>query len=110
MGQHFLAAKYLSCTFGKLAAKHPTTSYRDSSAGVFEVTHPFHSLYGQQFEPVEFRSNWGEERVYYHEANGRLKSLPAYWTSRCAPDPVIAITDGRAYFCRFLLLLMGRLS
>ena len=65
---------------------------------MFRITHPFHPLCGRQFELVELRSNWGEERVYYQEANGRLKSLPACWTSVCAPEPVVALGAGRTHF------------
>ena len=41
---------------------------------MFSVTHPFHPLQGQQFVLVQVRLNWGEERVYYLDANDRLRS------------------------------------
>jgi hypothetical protein len=41
---------------------------------------------------------WGEERVYYRDGLGRLRFLPACWTSLAAPDPFIQTAAGRAYF------------
>lgn len=60
--------------------------------------HPFHPLSGHEFELLYRRLNWGVDRVYYHDSSGRLRSLPAAWTSVVAPDPVIIIAAGRAYF------------
>jgi hypothetical protein len=41
---------------------------------------------------------WGEERVYYRDQNGRMRFLPARWTDLAAPDPLIVTAGGRAYF------------
>lgn len=75
-----------------------TTDHRDGASEVFEVTHPFHPLFRQQFELVELRLNWGEQRAYFEDVDGRVKSLPARWTSVFPPDPVIVIGAGRAHF------------
>ena len=48
---------------------------------------PFHPLYGQDFEFVACRQNWGEDRVHLHDENGQLFSLPAGWTDVAAADP-----------------------
>jgi hypothetical protein len=47
---------------------------------------------------VTYRHNWGEDRVYYHDEAGDLVSVPAAWTSACAPDPVVVISAGRSVF------------
>jgi len=54
---------------------------------------------------------WGEERVYYRDPSGRMRFLPACWTSMTAPDPFVLIAEGRAYF-RFvdLIRLQDRLK
>jgi hypothetical protein len=39
------------------------------------VTHPFHPLFGQDFEFVEARQNWGGDRVHLHDRDGVLFSL-----------------------------------
>ncbi|MGI9286137.1 MAG: DUF5372 family protein [Pseudomonadales bacterium] len=41
-----------------------TTANRNSLIQTFRVTHPFHPLYQQEFELVDRRLNWGEDRVY----------------------------------------------
>jgi hypothetical protein len=41
---------------------------------------------------------YGEERVYYRDQNGRMRFLPVRWTSLAAPDPFILVAAGRAYF------------
>jgi len=41
---------------------------------------------------------WGEERVYYRDENGRMRFLPAKWTNLAAPDPFVLTAAGRAFF------------
>jgi hypothetical protein len=41
---------------------------------------------------------WGEERVYYRDPSGRMRFLPARWTSIAAPDPFVLMAANRAYF------------
>jgi hypothetical protein len=62
------------------------------------VTHPFHPLSGRGFEFVEYRQNWGEDRVYLHDEDGQLFSLPAAWTGAAAADPFVVIAAGRCPF------------
>jgi len=62
------------------------------------VTHPFHPLLGQEFDLVVYRHNWGEDRVYFHDREGKLCSLPASWTTANSPDPFVAIAAGRSHF------------
>jgi hypothetical protein len=62
------------------------------------VTHPFHPWFGREFPLVTYRQNWGEHRVYFHDDQERLISLPAAWTSVWPPDPVVALSAGRSLF------------
>ena len=62
---------------------------------------------------VDRYRTWGEERVYYYNACGELKSLPASWTDVDAPEPFVAIAAGRCYFrpvdlCALVELIRGR--
>jgi hypothetical protein len=41
---------------------------------------------------------YGEERVYYRDQNGRMRFLPVRWTSLAAPDPFVLAAAGKAYF------------
>ena len=70
------------------------------------MTHPFHPLFGQEYELVVYRHNWGEDRVYFQNPDGALCSLPASWTNAAAPDPFVAIAAGRCHFrCQDLIRL-----
>ena len=46
---------------------------------------------------VELRQNWGEDRVYYHDADNRLRSLPTSWTSLAPIDPFLVAACGRSH-------------
>ena len=43
-------------------------------------------------------SGVGRERVYYRDSSGRMRFLPARWTSIAVPDPFIVMAAGRACF------------
>jgi hypothetical protein len=73
------------------------------------VTHPFHPLYGREFEFVVYRQNWGEDRVHLRDENGVLFSLPAGWTDAVAADPFVVIAAGRCPFTTGGLLAVADL-
>ena len=75
-----------------------TAPHDDHADTTFEVIHPHHPLRGRQFKLVTYRNNWGEDRVYFHNAEGRLSSIPACWTTVVAPDPFVAVAGGRCFF------------
>ena len=75
-----------------------TTPDARVEAEAFEVTHPYHPLYGQRIELVVVRHNWAEARVYYHDENGALRSLSLEWTDLAPADPFVEISAGRALF------------
>lgn len=62
------------------------------------MTHPFHPLCGQEFELLEYRNAWGEERVYFLNREGKIEHFPATWTDRVDPDPFVVIAAGRSPF------------
>jgi Family of unknown function (DUF5372) len=64
----------------------------------FRVTHPFHPLHGREWELVARRHNWSEDRVYFHDDGGRLRTIPAAWTSVDEVDPIVALGAGRSPF------------
>src|SRR5512135_3922170 len=69
--------------------KPSTTPSPSLAEGVFTVTHPFHPLYGQQFEILSYRHNWGEYRVTFYDTPGHVRALPAAWTSVAPLDPSV---------------------
>jgi Family of unknown function (DUF5372) len=52
----------------------------------------------RQFELVEFRNNWGEDRVYFYDAHGQLQSIPASYTDAGGCDVFVEIAAGRSLF------------
>ena len=55
-------------------------------------------MYGQQFEILSYRHNWGEYRVTFYDTADHVRALPAAWTSIIPPDPSVVLAAGRAAF------------
>ena len=72
------------------------------------VTHPFHPLVGRDYEFVEHKLTWGEDRVWLRDEDGRLFSLLAGWTDAVAPDPFTVFAAGRCPFTTGGLLALSR--
>lgn len=52
----------------------PTAVRADTQARIeFEITHPFHPWSGQCFVLLTRKQNWGEDRVMFYDAEGRLR-------------------------------------
>ncbi|MCP4243197.1 MAG: hypothetical protein GY772_21795 [bacterium] len=64
----------------------------------FRVTHPFHPLFGHEFELVDYRNCWAEDRVFYVDEADQVRSLPACWTSAVADDPFVVLSAERSHF------------
>ncbi len=47
---------------------------------------------------MTYRHNWGEDRVYFHDATGHWTSVPAAWTTVAPQDPFVAMASGRCLF------------
>ena len=60
------------------------------------MTHPFHPLHGREFEVIEYRHAWGEERVYFLDSTGHTQRLPVSWTDVAGEDPFVTIAAGRS--------------
>ncbi|MBN1567226.1 MAG: hypothetical protein JXA73_05240 [Acidobacteria bacterium] len=64
----------------------------------FKVIHPFHPLCECEFKLASVYQTWGENRVYFHDENQRLRAIPADWTSLATQDPFIILAAGRSWF------------
>jgi hypothetical protein len=62
------------------------------------VTHPFHPLFGREFELMTQKNAWGEDRVYFRDKSKHLHYIPLGWTSVA---PVDAFKVAAAGQCRF---------
>ena len=64
----------------------------------FQITHPYHPLFKREFEAVTFRQNWGEDRVWFYDNEGRLQSVPTSWTDAAPMDVLVVVAAGRSLF------------
>ncbi len=62
------------------------------------MTHPFHPLQGCDFDVITCRQAWGEDRVYFYDADGVAMNLPVSWTDLSAADPFVVLAAGRSLF------------
>jgi hypothetical protein len=69
-----------------------------STAGRFRITHPFHPLRGAEYELVTRKLTWGEDRVFYYDSNGKLKSLLTNVTDVVSTDAFHRVSAGRSAF------------
>lgn len=71
----------------------------------------FHPLFGREFELLDYRHTWGEQRVWYRDEDGETATIPATWTSAAPADPFVVASSGRA-IARFedLLTLANMIS
>ena len=53
-------------------------------------------MFGQEFDLVMRGQNWREDRAWFHDRAGRLRSLPANWTDLVADDPFNVVAAGRS--------------
>jgi hypothetical protein len=60
------------------------------------VTHPFHPLSGREFDLAFRRKAWGEDRVFFFDADGDVHGLPAGWTDADPADPFVVVAAGRS--------------
>jgi hypothetical protein len=42
--------------------------------------------------------DWGEDRVWLYDEQGRLRRVPTAWTDRALIDPFVALAGGRSAF------------
>ena len=64
----------------------------------FRVTHPYHPWCGHEFELIDHKQTWGEDRVFFHDEELRLIALPATWTDVVPADPFVLVANGRSPF------------
>lgn len=77
------------------------------------MTHPFHPALGQEFDLLEYRTAWTEERVFYAGVGGGIRGMPAAWTDIGETDLFLVVSAGRAAFrveelLRVVALIEGR--
>jgi len=86
-----------------------TTPDTDGEQRTVRVTHPFHPWSGTEFVMVGVRRTWGEDRVFFFDADGVQRSLPTGWTDAGDVDPFVVVAAGRCPFRVADLLMLAEL-
>lgn len=73
------------------------------------ITHPFHILYGREYELVEITDAWGERRASYLDEQDILRFIPVQWTDLAALDPEVELSAGEVHFLKTDLLDLSAL-
>ena len=73
------------------------------------MTHPFHPLYGREFELVERRCPWGDAWTYFFDERGELRRVRTAWTDLVEADPWVVVAAGRSPFRLEDLIELGDL-
>jgi len=68
------------------------------TAGRFRINHPFHPLHGVEYELVTRKLTWGEDRVFYYDPGGKLKSMLTNVTDVVPTDAFHQLSAGRSAF------------
>lgn len=53
---------------------------------------------GREIELVSHIRGWADDRLFFHDEEKRLTSIPTAWTSLAPSDPFVEIAWGRAHF------------
>jgi len=62
------------------------------------VRHPYHPLFGGEFQVIDWRANWTEDRVYFRGLDESQRSIPSHWTDLLPEDPFVVMAGGRSHF------------
>jgi hypothetical protein len=81
----------------------------DVKEETFKITHPFHPLSGKSYHLLAYKHTWGEDRVYYHDEDGKLSQVPVSYTNAIEPDPYVVVNAGQSAFRVLDLLELCRL-
>lgn len=88
--------------------RQSTTSHAKGRK-TFKITHPFIPQYGIEYEYVDRRLNWGQDRVVYFDKNGDSATVPTSWTDVAEPDLFNLQSAGRSNFRYQDLVELARL-
>jgi hypothetical protein len=85
-----------------------TAPHRSAEKRSIRVTHPYHPWFERQFELIARRRNWGEDRVWIRDREGRVQTLPASWTDAGGVYRFVAVGAGRTLFRVAQLIELAR--
>ena len=77
---------------------HLITPGGQNKGKAFRVTHPFHPLFGQEFNILFRRCIDGEDYLFFQNVENHNNNISAHWTSLKPPNPYVEISGGRSLF------------
>ena len=63
----------------------------------FRIIHPFHPRCGTEYELVTRKHNWGEDRVFYYDQAGAMKSFLSNVTDLLPADAFEQLSAASAF-------------
>ena len=87
-----------SCHFQHLYSHRLSTTSCANSRKTFKIIHPFIPQYNNEYEFVDRRQSWGQDRVVYFDKNGDAATIPTSWTDVAEPDLFNLQSAGRCNF------------
>ncbi len=61
-----------------------------------KITHPFHPLKNQEFEFINIKQTWGQDRIFFRDSEGKIVSTSTTWTDYYEESPFVKQAQGRA--------------
>jgi len=95
--------------FQRLVSHRLSTTPCYNSRKTFKITHPFIPQYNKEYEFVDRRHSWGQDRVIYLDKNGDFATIPTSWTDVAEPDMFAIQSAGRSNFRYTNLVELARL-
>jgi YD repeat-containing protein len=78
--------------------KSSTAGCLGNTQECFRIVHPFHPFRGAEYQLVTRKLTWGEDRAFYYDSAGALKSFLCNVTDLITQDEFNRISSGRSAF------------
>jgi hypothetical protein len=88
----------LSCRFQHQYSHKLSTTSCGKGRKTFKIIHPFIPNYENEYEFIERRLTWGEDRVAFFDKNGDAATVMTSWTDVAEPDFFNVQSAGRSNF------------
>jgi hypothetical protein len=75
-----------------------STTPCENGRKTFKVIHPFIPQYKDEYEFIDRRHSWGQDRVVYLDKNGNFATIPTSWTDVAEPELFTVQSAGRSDF------------
>ena len=84
--------------FPRLVSHRLSTTSCANSRKTFKIIHPFIPQYNNEYEFVDRRQTWGQDRVVYFDKNRDAATILTSWTDIAETDIFVDQSAGRSHF------------